>query len=324
MTPKPHSELLVASCTPDGGVYRYRLADDGTLTEIGKMPMPSPMFLECSGNRLYVVLRAPFDETGDSGIAVYDLDTGMRIGDVASTRGEVACHLAVMDGDVYCANYISGSVSLLGGACDVHVGHGVDPARQESPHVHSTFLSPDGHYVLSCDLGLDTIFVYDRALKPVSTARVPDGAGARHLTFSKDGRYVYCMNEMSATVSIFAYEDGQLFYLSDISVKPAGFTGQGKGSAIKLTMDGTHLYVSERGSETIALLRVDGAVLTPLAHFETHGKEPRDFTLLKDERYAVCTNQFENSIALYRVNGDRTLVYLRSYELPAPLCAVEV
>lgn len=324
MTRRPLSDFLVASCVPDGGVYRYRLYEDGELEQLQTIPMPSPMFLELQGDRLWAILRAPFADSKESGVAAYALQTGECLTEPISTRGEVACHLAVDGKDVYCANYISGSVFQTPNRLDVHTGHGVDPKRQEAPHVHSVFFSPDKKYVLSCDLGIDTVFVYDRDLNLVSSEQVPSGAGARHLVFSKDGNYVYCVNEMAATVSVFSYSNGVLAYLHDVSAKPQGFTGQGKGAAIKLSADGTRLYVTERGSETIALFEVNGAKLTPVAHFDTHGAEPRDFTLLANETYAVCTNQFGNTVALYRVEEDGVLTYLRSVPLPAPLCAIEI
>jgi 6-phosphogluconolactonase len=317
-------EFFVASCAPTGGAYRYRLYEDEMLEQVGGIPMPSPMLLQIEGDRLYAILRAPFEDSEESGVAAYDPKTGERLTEILSTKGVVACHFAVDGEDIYCANYVSGSVFQSPDKVDRHEGHGVNPQRQSSPHVHSTFLSPDKKYLLSCDLGLDTIFVYDRELNLVSTAKVPDGAGARHTVFSKDGRFVYCINEMSATVSVFAYDDGHLTYLHDVDAKPKDYTGQGAGSAIRLSGDGARLYVTERGSNTIALFSVDGASLTLIDHYSSHGNHPRDFDLIADGRYAVCTNQFENLFVLYRVGADGELIYLKSVEMAEPLSVVEV
>ena len=323
MTRRLLCEFLVASCVPDGGAYRYRLYEDGELEQLQVIPMSSPMFLQAT-DVLWAALRAPFDGSSESGFASYDLKTGEKLTDTVSTMGTVACHIAVEQGDVYCANYVSGSVFKSPQTLIAHSGRGVNDARQESPHVHSVFLSPDKKYVLSCDLGLDTVFVYDRNLNEVSRAKVPDGSGARHLVFSKDGRYVYCINEMSATVSVFAYADGYLSYLREVDIKPRGYVGQGKGSAIKLSCDGKRLYVTERGSETIALLSVDGENLTPVSFADSHGAEPRDFALIADEQWAICTNQFGNNFSLYKVEKDGTLTFVRCVPLPAPLCVIEL
>lgn len=323
MTRRPLCEFLVASCVPEGGACRYRLYEDGELEHTDTVSMPSPMFLQAT-DVLWAVLRAPFSGSVESGFAAYDLKTGKALTDIVSTKGTVACHIAVEGNDVYCANYVSGSVFKSPNKLDVHCGHGVNAARQESPHVHSVLLSPDKKYLLSCDLGLDTVFVYDRDLNEISRAKVPNGNGARHAVFSKDGSYVYCMNEMSATVSVFAYDKGHLTYLREVDIKPEGYIREGKGSAIKLSRDGKRLYVTERGSETIALLAVNGEELTPVSFTDSHGAEPRDFSLIADERWAICTNQFGNNFSLYKVEDDGRLTFVRCVPLPAPLCVIEL
>ena len=324
MTRKPLCEFWVASCVPEGGAYRYRLYEDERVEELGRIAMPSPMYLQQTGKRLWAILCAPFADSRESAVAAYDVQSGERVTELLSTRGEVACHLAVEGDDVYCANYVSGSVFMAPDRLDVHQGKGPDPKRQEAPHVHSTFLSPDKRYLLSCDLGLDSIFVYDRDLRLVSVARVPSGAGPRHTVFSKDGKYVYCINEMAATVSTFAYDNGYLTYLQDVSAKPQGFDGQGAGSAIRLSEDGKRLYVTERGSNTVALFAVNGENLTLMEHYSSYGNHPRDFDLIAEGRYAVCTNQFGNCFVLYRVEEDGSLTPRTTVELPQALAVLEV
>ena len=118
------SDFLVASCVPDGGAYRYHLYHDGTVKLQKKIPMPSPMHLQLEKNFLWAVLRHPFDGSKESGIAKYDVDTGKQVGDILSTKGEVACHIAVDEGDIYCANYVSGSVFKAPACLSVHHGNG--------------------------------------------------------------------------------------------------------------------------------------------------------------------------------------------------------
>lgn len=273
---------------------------------------------------LWTVLRAPFEESSDSGIVAFELDTGKQVTQAISTLGAVGCHIAVADGEVYCANYIGGSVFKSPDVLRIHEGHGTNSERQEAPHVHSVFLSPDKKYVLSCDLGLDTVFVYDRELRLISSARVPDGSGARHIAFSECGKYVYCINEMSATVSVFGYRDGMLTYIRDVNAKPSGFTGQGKGAAIKLSRGGKRMYVTERGSESIVTFDVCHDELTRVGEISSYGKEPRDFVLLAGGAWAACANQFSDSVSLYKVDGDGMLSYKTSFSVPAPICITEI
>ena len=324
MIHKALCDFYVASCVEDGGVYRFRLYEDGGLKVLQKLPMPSPMYIQLEGNRLWAVLRAPFSDSNQSGVAAYDATTGRQITDLFPTKGEVACHIAVDGDDVYCANYISGSIIKIPDRLDVHKGSGIDPVRQNCPHVHSACFSPDKQLVLSCDLGLDTVFVYNRDLKLMSTAKVPSGAGARHPVFSKDGKFAYVMNEMGGSISIFSYQFGALEYVDTLSVLLSDFSGTGSGAAIKLSADGTRLYVTERATQSIITLSVDGANLKILARTDCKGREPRDFTLLADDRFAVCTNQFDNAMVLFRISPEGIPTFFNQVQIDSPLCAVEI
>lgn len=289
-----------------------------------KIPMPSPMFLVQQDDLLWAVLRAPFAGCDESGFAAYDIKSGSRVTEISTTKGAVACHIAVDDSDIYCANYTGGSVFKAPDLLEKHEGSSADPVRQTAPHPHSVFFSPDKKYLLSCDLGLDTVFVYDRGLKLISTAQVPAGAGVRHLVFSKDGGFVYCVNEMGAGISVFSWRQGRLQYIDTVSVLPAGFQKTGSGAAIKLSKDGKLLYVTERASGSIVTLEADGAQLRLLGHTDCRGKEPRDFTLLADDRFAVCTNQFSDGLSLFRISGSGIPVWVDTVGMEAPLCAVEL
>ena len=315
--------FYVASCVPDGGVYRCELDGDGSIEMKKVISAPMPMWIEPDedGN-LWVLMRAPFDDSPNSGVAKYDLASGERIGEILSTEGEVACHLAVDGDDLYAANYISGSVwsSKIGAV--KHSGNGVNPVRQTSPHVHSVFFSPDKKYILSCDLGIDKIFVYDRALNLVSYADTPAGTGARHLVFSRDGRFVYVISEMGAAIHTYEWSDGSLAYISDTSLLPDGTT-EGKGSAIRLSADGKMLYVTERATKNIVTLSVDGENLTILDSITCKGDEPRDLMLTTDGAYVVCADQFSDNCTTFKIHPDGTLEYLRSLSIKAPLCLLE-
>ena len=316
--------FYVASCVPDGGVYRCKLDVDGKVETKKVISAPSPMWIEPAGDEsLWVLMRVPFEDSPNSGVAKFSLIDGEIIGDVLSTEGAVACHLAVDGDNLYAANYISGNVWSSGGKLVTHNGKGMDPVRQTSPHVHSVFFSPDKKYILSCDLGIDKIFVYDRKLNFVSSADAPAGAGARHLAFSKDGDFVYVINEMGGSISIFSYTRGLLDYVNTVSVLPSNFSGVGSGAAIKLSRDGTRLYVTERSTQSIITMAVKDDNLEILARTDCNGKEPRDFTLLADDRFAVCTNQFDNTIALFCISPEGVPSFLNKVELAAPLCAIE-
>ncbi len=318
--------IYIASCEKDGGIYRYALGD-GKLRFVDKTPCDRPMYMAREGDTLYVLLRAPFAHSDESGVISYRVRTDGSLTDPTppvSTKGTVGCHIAVRDGDVYVANYTSGSVCHVGHVCDNHEGKSAHPKRQTSPHAHSVLLSPSGKYLLSADLGTDRIYVYDRALATVAVACATAASGPRHMVFSHNGQYLYVVNELSSDVTVYLWhEDG-----SDPLMRLESFAAlrdpsiSSIASAIRLSADGGRLYVTNRGENTVAVFSVQGEKLSRLASYPTYGDEPRDFLLLDDEKYAVVTNQFAHSIVLYR-HTDGVLECAESLPLPSPLAVLE-
>ncbi|MBR4335095.1 MAG: beta-propeller fold lactonase family protein [Clostridia bacterium] len=320
------TDVYLLSCAPDGGILHYALSASGELTLLDTLPLPSPNYLVIRGARAFATLSAPFpgsDEGGVVELALAPDGSLSRVGGIRPTDGEEPCHLAFDGDDLYVANYGSGSVKKMGGPTVSHEGNGPDPIRQEAPHCHCALLSPDDKYLVVCDLGLDTVFVYDRDLCEVSRAKVPDGAGCRHAVFSRDGRFLYVENELGCSVSVFAWSDGRLSYRSTLPTRTyVPHDGPDKGSAIRLSSDGRRLYVTNRGENEVVILSCRGEKLRVIGRAPTGGDEPRDFALLGGERYALVTNQFGNTFRLYRVRGraKNRLQTLGTFPLVGAIC----
>lgn len=306
-------DVYIASCTRSGGIYHY-LYRNGSWHFADFTPMDRPMYAVKQNRKLYVLLRAPF-ENGDSGVVIYDLDdTGKPVNPsgVQSTCGKVACHILADGEDVYCANYISGSLCKLPGKVVQHQGCGPHAPRQEGPHMHFVGLTPDKNYICAADLGTDTVYVYDRALKLHSSAKVPDGHGVRHLAFSRDGKWMFAANELRSTVSAFAYRDGKLELVDTCAALPADFTGESAIAAIRVRDD--CIYVSNRGHDSVSKLSFDGQKLTLLETFSTGGKTPRDFCFLGSQ--LLCANQDSHTVTLL----DEARGVVESISAEAPVC----
>ena len=93
-----------------------------------------------------------------------------------------------------------------------HAGSSVNKERQAGPHAHEIQASNDNQFVLTADLGLDELLVYrfdpkTGSLTPNNPAfvKVSPGSGPRHFAIAPSGKFVYLVNEMSSTVTVFAY-----------------------------------------------------------------------------------------------------------------------
>lgn len=308
-------DIYISSCCEEGGVYRYGLSD-GRLVLKGKLPLDRPMYTAVDGDKMYIILRAPFEDNNSGIISADILEDGSLSAPSApvSTEGVVACHLCIKDGEVFSANYLSGSVNKLGVKTVTHKGSGPNLPRQDMAHCHFTKLSPDGKYILVCDLGLDTVFTYDTDLNEISRAKVPDGHGVRHLAYSEDGRTVYAANELASTVSVFDYSNGVLTLLDTVKALPEDFSGKSTAAAIRVY--GDRLYMSNRGHDSVTVMDIKDRIPKVIKWVDVCGSSPRDFDII--DGCMICTNEGGN-ITVFKISGD-TFTLTDNVSCEAVLC----
>lgn len=322
-------DVYVASCVEAGGIYHYKMYESKLqLVEVTRMDRPMYMIIE--DDRMYILLRAPFDN-GESGVVIYDIDdTGRLINptEIISTSGKVACHIAVHREFIYCANYISGNVVRLPNpkntltmdgrtvSMATHQGKGVHPTRQEGPHTHFVGLTPDEKYLCVTDLGLDTIFIYNLDMTLHYMAKVPEGHGVRHLAFSEDGKWMFAVNELMSTVAAFSYCDGELELVDSCLAIPDSFEGETTSAAIRVK-DGA-VYISNRGHDTIAKVSFVNGKLCPGEWFDCKGNTPRDFIFADD--MILCANQDANTVTVLDGSNGFKLTGRANVETPICVC----
>ncbi|MFC4992365.1 lactonase family protein [Rubritalea tangerina] len=198
------------------------------------------------------------------------------------TGGSGACHVSLdRSGKVLLvANYGSGSLASfkvkldgsLSPAVSVpqHKGSSVHPKRQQRPHAHSIYASPDNKHVYAADLGTDAIEVYDldvetAEIKSIGSFKVPAGGGPRHMCFSHDGSIIYVLNELSTSITIMDrdVETGSLEVRKTVSLLGEGEGEDMTSSEIRMSDDGRFMYAANRdlankGRDSISVLVVDG------------------------------------------------------------------
>lgn len=334
---KTLSEFYILSCETDGGAYQFTLTDDERLTMGKKIPVSNPMWSEITDGKLCVCFFGKnwiYNGVGESteGYAEYSLSDGARIGEIIPASGSEVCHFCKDDSTVYIANYGDGSLVMAENDKVVRrIEHkpssaipcGSHPTRQDHAYVHQCILSPDKKYLLVCDLGLDCVFVYDRELNLISHAKVPSGHGARNSIFSKDGKTLYTLSEMGASVTEFSWDDGHLTPKTTVSIRKNEVVTKDGAAAIQLSDDGCHLYCSDRGENTIAHLTTNGEIKL-ISQTPCGGEHPRDFKLIAGGKYGVSCNRFSNNIALFKIRDDGEPEFVCSYDIPSPVCLSEL
>jgi len=335
MTSAKIAEFYIASTVKDGGAVLFGIDGEGKLSVRGKVPMPSPGWTEITDGRICAAVTDP--EVGEA-YAEYSILSGERLFGPVPAEGVSLCHFSKDGDEVWGANYHTGSIlHIKGDRTDLRVHEvprdgelGCDRGRQERPHCHQCLLSPDRRFVLVSDLGLDTIFVYDRDLMLISKAKVPDGHGPRHGIFSHDGKKLYSLAEMASSLTVFDWdgENGILTPVETISFRPElegtpGFDGLTDAASIVLSPDGRHLWCSNRGTaNTIAHLTVseDGRHVTVVSQTPSGGNHPRAMGLVADGKFLAVCNTFADNLTVFRVLLDGELEAVSSASVPRPSC----
>src|SRR5882762_2672365 len=157
------------------GIYVYRFNSvTGEIAPVSTIASDNPSYLAIAagGNFLY----AANEGSGGGSVSAYSFNksTGqLTFLDKQSTGGGGPCYVSVDSKRkwVVAANYGGGSLAVMPVNADgsvapmtefiQHTGQGSNPQRQEKPHVHSAIFSPDEHFLLVADLGIDKLSVYN-------------------------------------------------------------------------------------------------------------------------------------------------------------------
>ncbi|MGB0743535.1 MAG: lactonase family protein, partial [Opitutales bacterium] len=174
---------------------------------------PDGKFLYCVGKQNKVDSVSAYSVNG----AKLSLLNHQPIGDGSGT------HITVHPNGKFLltAQYGGGSVASFPILADGKVGQrsqlaeheggsGVVPNRQRAPHPHWVGFSPDGKFAFVPDLGLDDIVIYkttpEGKLTEHGRASTVPGGGPRHMRFSTNGKFIHLLDELSLSVTTFAYD----------------------------------------------------------------------------------------------------------------------
>ena len=212
----------------------------------------------------------------------------------------------------------------------------VGPPSQTIPtarNAHAIRGDSTNRFVFVPHLGTDQVFQFlfdDKtgrlAANTPPVLQLKAGIGPRHLIISSDNRFVYLLNELTATVTTLSLDDktGLLTEVGSASAlppdsklvpgAPRGAVGAGGGPArdtsndiwasdLHLTPNGKFLYAAERTSSTLGAFTVDSATgkLTYLGSTPTE-KQPRGFAIDRTGRFMIVSGEKSDTISTYAID----------------------
>ena len=322
--------FVYVSNAEDGDISVYRMLDSGDLqagARVKAASMVMPMAVSPDRRFLYAASRSkPYQ------VHVYAIDRGTgELKQLSSAPLADSFPYISLDrtgrfllGASYGGNVVSVNAVESDGRVAVEPMQVIGVGR----NAHSIRVDASNRFAYVPTLGSDQIFMFtfDATTGKLSSNTpavylAKPVTGPRHFITSGDNRFLYLLSEMAGTVTTLAIDgkSGLLSEVNTISALPPDtklVPGLVRGSVagrnmdndiwaadLHLTPNGKFLYVSERTSNTISTLGVDGASgkLTYLSSTETE-RQPRGFNIDPKGRFMVVAGEKSDTISVYAID----------------------
>lgn len=325
---------VYVSNAEDGDIGMYTLRPDGTLQPGPRFkagPMVMPMSVSPDKRFLVAAVRSkPFSAY------TYGIDRGTGALKLLGS-GPLAESFPYITHDrtgrwLLSASYGAHLVSVNPVKPDGTVG---EPSQviPTARNAHAIITEKANRFVFVPHLGTDQVFqfTFDEksgrlAANTPPVLQLKTGNGPRHLVASPDNRFVYLLNELTATVTTLSLENGVLREISSASaLPPESKLGPGMprpqpgrdvsqdiwASDIHVTPNGRFLYAAERTSSSIGAFSVDPASgrLSYLGSTSTE-KQPRGFRIDPTGRFLVVSGEKSDTLSSYRIEPSGLLLHV--------------
>jgi len=335
--------------TNSKGIYEFEFDPaTGKMSAVevaGETKDPSWVVVHPNGKFLYSVNEAGKASTV-SAFAIERKSGKLTLLNQVPALGEDPCYLSFDKTGkfLFVANYTSGNVVVFPILTDGKLGEhtalqqdngtlGPNKERQEAPHAHFIMPSEHNRFVYVSDLGLDRVLIYKFDSAKGSLLQVPEnswaslqpGTGPRHVVFSKDGKSMYVVGEMTSAVTVFANKNQETFMaIQTVPMLPAGFSERNDAAEIQIHPSGKFLYASNRGHDSTVVYLIDAktGMLKQVEDVPTGGKEPRHFAIDPTGHFLLAENQLSDRIVEFRIDqaSGKLTPTGETISVPSPVC----
>ena len=286
--------FLYTNC--DEGVAAFKVAEDGSLTLLGKASVNGlrPSYISVYRKTRFLICGGYHDGKL----------TALRLNEDGSV-GEVTDEI-----------FMKG----LGSSGGFHY----------RSHVNCAVFSPDERYVMAVDLGMDQVKIYEfdhesGKFHLHDILRSELESGPKHMVFSSDGKYAYLTHEYSNTVIKYSYEakNAQFTQMQSESTLD-GYEGTNSTITLKLTDDDHHLFATNSGDNSFAIFNIDekDQSMKRICVLPVSGEYPRDLAILPGGRRVISVNQEGNSLTSFIVDYEKGYMLMKNkpFDIPSPTC----
>lgn len=327
------------------GIHVYDVdMENGRFIPKHQINITNSSYVTISHNRKYLY------SITDYGVEAYKITRGgsLKVLNRAPINGMRGSYLSTdyTDSWLFVAGYHDGKITVLrlnhdGTIGEIteeiyHRGMGSVAERNFRPHVQCVKMTRDNRFLCAADLGLDHINVYrfdpvNGKLKQVDIVHGELESAPRHLKFSKDGKYMYVVNEMKNTIDVYSYsliedDNPEFERIQTISTLNNYHAADAAASALNLSDDFKYLISSNAGDNSVAIFNIDQqtGMLSKCLCLPVSGDYPKDCVLFPDNKHLVSLNHESNTMTFFNVDLEKGLIIMHGKEMKIdrPNCVI--
>ena len=328
--------------------YGIRIYDvdmeNGRFIEKDKVSISNSSYITISHNQRFLYSITDF------GVEAFriDEDGNLKFLNQAGINGMRGSYLSTdyTDSWLFVAGYHDGKITVLkldpssgmvGRIADEvwHRGMGSVADRNFRPHVQCVKMTRDNRFLCAADLGLDhtNVYSFDDATGKLRQVDIIHGAlesAPRHIKFSKDGQYVYIVNEMKSTIDVFRYtlkkNEPDFERVQTVSTLNNYHSADAAASALNLSEDFQYLISSNAGDNSAVIFKIDpeSGELSRILCLPVSGDYPKDVNLFPDNRHLVSLNHQSNTMTFFTTDLEKGLIIMNGKEMKVerPNCVI--
>lgn len=220
---------------------------------------------------------------------------------VYSVKQQVLFGCSYADGTIFSARCIEGRFGEL-------LTYQKQIQQNVKSYCHCVLLNQKEDQIAVINIATDQVLFYNinnGVLIEDKILQLPLGVGPRHGIYNQDCSLLYLVTEYSNEVFVVRMSD--FIIIQRISTIP-NYHEVSYGATLLFSKDYLHLYVSNRGEDTIAKYIVTPNGLLKYVHsFSCGGKHPRHMILSKDGKYIVSCNKNSNQVAIIDLRTEEVI-----------------
>ncbi len=290
----------------------------------------NPSFITYSANKDF--LYAVSESDAGSLVAAYEVNKNGSLTFInnVSSNGKGPCHVQLNKESTKAvvSNYGGGTVSLHTIAKNGSLNEAFQVMNHNIPgtpsHAHSAKFLNNNLFV--ADLGRDFLAQYvengkEYVLK--ENYMMAPKAGPRHFEISKDGAFIYVINELNSTVTVLKKGADKYTEIQTIGTLKDDYIGMNSCADIHLSTNEKFLYGSNRGENTIVVYsrNTKNGKLEKIQSVSVEGDWPRNFAIGPNGKFLLVANQRSNNISVYKIDQKLgKLTFLNKETVDSPVC----